>query len=93
MRIDKCDISATDNKLQFVLSTVTTVKDKKSKNFGNETLTNPSYHSSWGGVVRKLAKLELMGAIRELDGVEAAKERFVANLMRFEDEITKVLGR
>ena len=93
MRIDKYDISATDNKLQFVLSTVTTVKNKKAKNFGNESLSNQSYHSTWGGVVRKLAKLELMDAVSELDGVEASTERFVNNLMQFESEIKKVLGR
>jgi len=93
MRFGQYDISATDNKLQFVVATVATVKDKKSKNFGNETLSNQSYHSSWGGVVRKLAKLELMDAVSELDGVEATKERFVNNLMQFESEIKKVLGR
>ena len=95
MRFDKYDIKADGN--QFILNEVKindTVKDGvKSKNFGNEQLVSPSYHTSWEGVLRKLSKLELMASVSEFDTIEGVVDDFMNNMSRLEGEAKKVLGR
>ena len=91
MRISRYDITANDH--QFVLSEVKVVTDKKSKNFGEEVLTNKSFHSTWKGLVGKLTKLELMIAVNEFDDIESVSNAFAFNMSFIETEFTKVLGR
>ena len=95
MRIGKYDISA--DKYQFILSEVkinTTIKDGvKGKNYGEEQLVNPSYHTSWNGVINKLIKLELMASVKEFDSIADVIQRFELSMINLADEANEQLGR
>jgi hypothetical protein len=91
MRIGKYNIRADNH--QFILEESTTVKDEKSKNFGSETLVNPSFHTSWGGLIDKLIKLEAMTAVNEANGMQGATDIFKGAMIRLENEAIKQLGR
>lgn len=95
MRIEKYDITS-DGKHQFIMTEVkinTTIKDGvKGKNYGEEQLINPTYHMSWGGVVDKLIKLELMTAVKDLSGIADVIQRFELSMLNLEEEVKQQLS-
>lgn len=95
MRIGKYNITADNH--QFILSEVkinSTEKDGvKGPNYGEEQLINPSYHTSWSGVVNKLIKLELMASVKEFDGINEVTWAFKRVMGKLADEAKKQLGR
>ena len=94
MRIDKYDISA--DGLNFILSDVKindVIDDKgvKSKNFGKEMLVNKRFYTSVDGLLRSIAKNELMTSMNEFPGFKSVLDAFVFNLSFIEAEIIKAV--
>jgi len=92
MRVGNYSITA-DGIHQFVvhLVKINTVEKNgvKGPNYGEEQLSNPSFHTSWYSVLRKLAELELMSSVNELSGIGDVQELFTLSLMQIEDDAIK----
>ena len=91
MRVDKYDISASENGLNIVVSEVKIVTDKKSKNFGKEKLSNEKFYTSVGGFLRGIAQNELMASLNDCNGFKSVIDAFVANLSVIEEDIIKAV--
>ena len=90
MRIGKYNIRADNH--QFILEEAkinSTEKDGvKGKNYGEEQLINPSYHS-WDGLVNKLIKLELMASVDGFDSSQDVIRNFESAMLHLSDAVTE----